>query len=73
MIHEAKDLLSDGRRKYYSPADVAEYLGVSRSYVYKLIDERELDAHKFGKALRVSRDEILDFENRSRKVQKGSI
>ena len=60
--HEAAHLLSDKRRRYFGASDVAVYLGVSRSYVYKLIDERRLKAHKFGRALRISRDEIERFE-----------
>jgi excisionase family DNA binding protein len=41
---------------------VAAYLGVSRAYVYKLVDERKLRAHKFGRALRISRDEVASYE-----------
>ncbi len=63
---EARDLLSDGRHKYFSPADVAAYLGISRSYVYRLIERDELEANRFGRAVRISREEILRFEEQSR-------
>jgi hypothetical protein len=33
-VSEGSHLLSDGRRKYYTPAEVAAYLGLSRSTVY---------------------------------------
>lgn len=66
MIHDARDLLSDRRRKYYSPADVAEYLGVSRSFVYQLIERGDLEANRFGKTVRVPKDEILRYERDTR-------
>ena len=57
-----QNLLSDKRRKYYTVRDVAAYLDVSGSYVYKLIDNKTLRAHKFGRAVRISRDEVLRYE-----------
>lgn len=66
------DLLSDRRRKYFSPADVAAYLGISRSYVYQLIDRRKIEAHRFGKSVRVSREEVLRYE-RETQVKDGYL
>jgi excisionase family DNA binding protein len=60
------DLLSDGRRKYFPPKDVAEYLGISRSKVYALVNEGRIEAHRFGNTIRVSRDEILRYEKQSK-------
>jgi excisionase family DNA binding protein len=60
------DVLTDKRRKYFTPADVAIYLGISRSYVYRLIDSGDLEACRFGRAVRVSRAEIARFEEQSK-------
>ena len=69
MIRDgARDLLTDGRRKYYSPADVAAYLGISRSYVYRLIDSGDLEACRFGRAVRIARDEILRYEQQCKSL-----
>lgn len=57
-----KDVLSDGRRKYFSPQDVADYLGVSRRTAYDLISRGDVAAIKVGRSVRVSREEILRFE-----------
>lgn len=56
------DLLSDGRRKYFSVKEVADYLGISRSYAYQLIEQGKMEGCRFGTTLRVSRDEILRLE-----------
>jgi excisionase family DNA binding protein len=57
-----KDLLSDGRRKYFSPQEVADYLGISRRTAYDLISRGDLRTGKFGRSVRVPRDEILRYE-----------
>ncbi len=62
------DLLTDQRRKYYSVSEVKDYLGLSRSKVYQLIERGELAASRFGGSLRISRDEVLRFEERARVV-----
>lgn len=61
-----QDLLSDGRRKYYSVKEVADYLGLSRSYLYRLIEEGEVEACSFGRAKRIARAEILRLERDSK-------
>ncbi len=60
------DLLTDGRRKYYSVSEVKDYLGLSRSKVYQLVESGEIGASKFGGSLRISRDEVLRYEERAR-------
>jgi len=67
------DLLTDGRRKYYSVSEVKDYLGLSRSKVYQLVESGEIGASKFGGSLRISRDEVLRYEERAtlHKVQNG--
>lgn len=57
--------MEDGRRKYLTVREVADYFGLSRSYVYQIVNRRDLKAHRFGNALRVSRDEVLRYERES--------
>ncbi len=66
---KVKDLLSDGRRKYFSPQEVAHYLGISRRTVYDILSRGEMLAGKFGRSVRVSREEILRYERNSMGVQ----
>ena len=56
------NLLSDGRRKYYSVKEVADYLGISRSTAYEIIGAGNLPAKKFGGSVKVSREAILAYE-----------
>lgn len=57
-----KHLLSDGRRRYFSPKEVADYFGVSRRTLYDVIARGELRAGKCGHSVRISRDEIARYE-----------
>ena len=60
------DLLSDRRRKYFSVSEVKDYLGLSRSKVYQLVDRGELPACKFGGSIRISRADIVRYEDGAR-------
>jgi putative molybdopterin biosynthesis protein len=57
-----KHLLSDGRRRYFSPQEVADYFGISRRTLYDIIDRGELRAGKIGRSVRISRDEVTRYE-----------
>ena len=57
------DLLSDGRRKYYSPAEVAAYFGVSTRTVYRLVKRGEVRAVRIGESVRIPRGEVLRYES----------
>lgn len=41
--------------------DVARFLGLSRSMVYKLMDEAALPYVKFGKSRRIPRRAVLEY------------
>ncbi len=60
------DLLSDKRRKYFSVTEVKDYLGLSRSKVYQLVESGELPACRFGGSIRISRTDILRYEEHAR-------
>ena len=59
------DPLSDKRRKYFTPREVADYFGLSRAKVYQMVGRRELAAHKFGNAIRIAREELERLERDS--------
>lgn len=61
-----KDVLSDGRRKYFTPQDVADYFDISRRTAYDLIYRGEMRAIKVGRSVRVSREEILRYEEQAK-------
>lgn len=54
--------------KWYSQKELMELSGVSRQTVYVDIKKGELNAHKFGKSLRFTEDEV----NRYVEKKKGS-
>lgn len=51
---------------------VAEYLGVNTRTVYRLIDEGELPAYKFGRVIRLQETDVVAFVDRSR-IAPGSL
>ncbi len=55
------------QRRVYSPAQVAEYLGCQRGFVFQLIRTGELRSFKLGRLRRISADSIDAFL--SRKVE----
>lgn len=58
-----------GSDKLLQVAEVADYLRVSQSLVYKMIERREIPAIRIGRLLRVDRDaldEALQIRRRSR-------
>ena len=57
--------MDDKMRKYFSVREVAEYLSISRSKAYDLIKRGDIQGHRFGKAVRVSKYELLRFERES--------
>lgn len=51
---------------------VAEYLGVNQRTVYRLIDEGELPAYRFGRVIRLRERDVAQFVERSR-ITPGSL
>lgn len=47
--------------RFYSVAEVAELLGVSRKTVSRWIKDRHLYAHTLGRQVRISENDILSF------------
>ena len=57
---------------WMSTPSVAEYLGVNTRTVYRLIDEGELPAYKFGRVIRLKESDVVTFIERSR-IAPGSL
>ncbi len=48
-------------KKVYTTEEVAEVLAISKTTVYRLVDKRELPAHKVGGSLRFPITEINQY------------
>lgn len=57
---------------WMSTTSVAEYLGINTRTVYRLIDEGELPAYKFGRVIRLQEGDVVAFVERSR-IARGSL
>jgi len=57
---------------WMSTPAVAEYLGVNPRTVYRLIDEGELPAYKFGRVIRLQESDVVAFIERCR-ISPGSL
>ena len=44
--------------RYFTPAEVANRLGVTRETVYSLISRGQLDAYRFGRSRRITEQQI---------------
>lgn len=53
--------------KLYTPAEVANYIGVTRETVYSMISRGQLDAFRFGRSRRISEQQLK--ESMSRRYQ----
>lgn len=54
--------MEDEDRKNFTVVEVAEYLGITRSTVQKMVDREELKADKFAGSIRVPREEVERLE-----------
>lgn len=48
-------------KKFVSPKELKDILGISLPTIYRLIDNRTLPAFKIGGVLRFSRDDIIEY------------
>ncbi len=53
-----------GDRKWLKPIDVARLLGVRTRDVYRLIDEGELPAYRFGRIIRLLAADVDEYRRR---------
>ncbi|ONM47297.1 helix-turn-helix domain-containing protein [Nocardia donostiensis] len=51
----------------WTPAQVAQRLGMSRTHLYKLLDSGELPSFRVGRDRRINAEDVIEFErNRQR-------
>jgi excisionase family DNA binding protein len=55
---------------WLTPKEAADYLKLSRSYIYNLISAREITSYKINNAVRLS---IKDLENYMRRKERPAI
>ena len=57
---------------WMSSGEAAEVLGLRTRTLYRLIDEGQLPAYRFGRVIRLRRDEVDAFIDRCR-IEPGSL
>ncbi len=55
------------RTKFLTVPEVAAELGISERSVWRLIEEGELPAHRFGASTRIRREDLDSYIDRSRR------
>src|SRR5437588_10501160 len=58
--------------QWMSTGEAARRLGVTVRTLYRLIDEGELPAYKFGRVIRLQQNEVDDFISQSR-IEPGKL
>ena len=54
------------KEQMLKPMEAANYLAISRATLYRLIDKREIFAHKVGGSLRLSKEDLENYLNMTR-------
>lgn len=58
--------------QWLGTAEAAAYLGITTRTLYRIIDEGQLAAYKFGRVIRLKQDEVDAFIEGSR-IEPGSL
>ncbi len=58
--------------RWLSTKDAATYLGITPRTLYRLIDDGQLPAYKFGRVIRLKQDDVDTFIESAR-VEPGSL
>lgn len=51
---------------FFSPEDLAAYLGVSKTTIYRLVEKRSLPFYKIGGSLRFKESDVFDYIEKQR-------
>ncbi|MDP1989735.1 MAG: helix-turn-helix domain-containing protein [Syntrophales bacterium] len=63
---EAPTVFSLGTRRYFRVDEVAHYFGVSDRTIYRLVDMGDLKVVRVRDCIRISAEEIREFEVRAK-------
>jgi excisionase family DNA binding protein len=66
MDEKASTVVSLTNRRYFRVDEVARYFGVSDRTIYRRIDMGDLKVVRVGVCIRISAEEIREFETRQR-------
>ena len=58
--------------RWMSTAEVAHYLGVNTRTLYRMIDEGDLAAYKFGRVIHLQESDVVAFVQQAR-IAPGSL
>lgn len=64
--------MSHHEHTWLSTKEAARRLGISNRTLYRLIDEGQVTAYKFGRVIRLTDDDVQAFLDRAR-IQPGSL
>lgn len=66
---EAAPVEESADEPHFTVREVAEKLKLSRKYIYRAIDTGELECHRYGRAIRLTRSQVRAFIVKHRKKQ----
>ena len=64
--------MTDEEITWYGTAEAARQLGITPRTLYRLIDEGQIPAYKFGRVIRLKQSDVQQFIDSSR-IQPGSL
>ena len=62
-IRDGADLAVINDNPAFTPAQVAQRLGMSRTHLYKLLDSGEIPSYRVGRDRRIRLDDLMVFES----------
>ena len=64
--------MTDTEITWFGTAEAARHLGITPRTLYRLIDEGQIPAYKFGRVIRLKQADIAEFIDSSR-IAPGSL
>ena len=64
--------MADDEIRWLGTAEAARQLGITPRTLYRLIDEAQVPAYKFGRVIRLKQEDVAAFIDRSR-IQPGTL
>jgi excisionase family DNA binding protein len=59
--------------RFYSPEDLAVYLGVSKTTIYRLVEKRVIPFYKIGGSLRFKENDVNEYVEKQRVKSSGEL